>query len=82
MCLWLSAFIAVERLLIELFHYSLYRTRKYSIIFLIILFLLLGSGSIIAAVGRIGGKSPVLSTTSYVCSFNRFRNDQLKTAYK
>ncbi|CAF3265930.1 unnamed protein product, partial [Rotaria sp. Silwood2] len=26
-CLWLSAFIAVERLLIELFQYSLYRTR-------------------------------------------------------
>ncbi|CAF5094381.1 unnamed protein product, partial [Rotaria sp. Silwood1] len=26
-CLWLSAFIAVERVLIEFFHYSLYRTR-------------------------------------------------------
>ncbi|CAF1239045.1 unnamed protein product [Rotaria sordida] len=35
--LWTSSFIAAERMLIECFGYSLYRTRKYSFIFSIIL---------------------------------------------
>ncbi|CAF3713690.1 unnamed protein product, partial [Rotaria sordida] len=77
MCVWLSAFIAIERVLIEFFHYSLYRTRKYSVIFLIILFLFHGSGSVIKAFGRTVSKSPVLSTTFYVCSFNDFSNKKL-----
>ncbi|CAF5069660.1 unnamed protein product, partial [Rotaria sp. Silwood1] len=35
--LWTSSFIAAERMLVECFDYSLYRTRKYSFIFSIIL---------------------------------------------
>lgn len=64
--LWLSAFIAVERLLIQLFHYSHYRTRKYAIMFLIILFIFLSSASVITALGRTVGKSPIFQqhTTS------------------
>jgi hypothetical protein len=80
--LWLSAFIAVERLLIQLFHYSHYRTRKYAIMFLIILFIFLSSASVITALGRTVGKSPIFSTTYYVCSFNRFPNENWKIANK
>ena len=36
--LWTSSFIAVECMLIECFNYSLYRTRKYSVTFSVILF--------------------------------------------
>ena len=39
--LWTSSFIAVECMLIECFNYSLYRTRKYSVTFSIILFSLI-----------------------------------------
>ena len=81
-CLWMSAFIAVERVFIQFGYYSIYRTRKYSFIVLIILFFTLSSGSGLYAIGRIAEKSPVLSTTSYVCTFHHFPSESVKIAYK
>ncbi|CAF3689019.1 unnamed protein product [Rotaria sp. Silwood1] len=81
-CLWLSAFIAIERVLIQFFQYSLYHTRKYSVIFLTILFLVLSSASVITAPGRTVGESPIHSITFYVCSFHHFSNKKLKIAYE
>ncbi|CAF4632925.1 unnamed protein product, partial [Rotaria sp. Silwood2] len=67
-CTWLCAFIAVERALIECFDYSVFRTRN--------------SGNVIKAFGRAASKSPVLSTTAYVCSVNSFSNKNLAISYK
>ena len=80
-CLWLSASIALERVLIQYSYISLYRTRKYSVICLVILFLSFGSESVIAATGYRVEESPVLST-SYICSFNQFPNEHFKTAHQ
>ena len=80
-CLWLTAFIALERVLIQYSYNSLYRTRKHSVIYLVILFLFLGSGSAMSATGRVVRESPVLST-AYVCSFRQFPNARFKTAHK
>jgi hypothetical protein len=79
--LWLSAFIAVERVLIQFEYLSIYRTRKYSLMVLIILFIFRITASVISALGRGVGKSPIL-TTSYVCLFNYFPNNNLSTVYK
>ena len=82
LCLWMSAFIAVERVFIQFNYYSIYRTRKYSVIILIILFLIVSSGSGLYAVGRTIEKSPVQSTTLYACTFQHFPNENVKIAYK
>ncbi|CAF1048248.1 unnamed protein product [Didymodactylos carnosus] len=69
--LWTSSFIAVERLLIECFNYSLYRTRKYSFIFSMILFNLIFLTHITEFKRRKLKPDPI-SPNIYRCTYDHF----------
>lgn len=82
LCRWLSAFIAVERALIQFFNYSIYRTRTYATMFSLILFVFLIIVKSMETLGMTVEVSPVVPT-SYVCALNYkyFPNDNKKLTY-
>jgi hypothetical protein len=69
-CLWTSSFLAIERTLIECFNsrFSLYRTRRYSILASILLLIVLSLINVSTVLGRNSALNPV-NREYYICIF-------------
>ncbi|CAF1132952.1 unnamed protein product [Didymodactylos carnosus] len=66
--LWISSFIAVERVLIECFNFSLFGTRNYSVIATVLLFILMSLSNIHKIYFRQLLTDPIIPTST-MCTF-------------
>ena len=67
-CLWSAAFVSVERVLIQCFHFSIYRSRRCAIITSLLLVILTITASITWFIGTQTVSHPIVPTI-YLCEF-------------
>ncbi|CAF1210223.1 unnamed protein product [Rotaria sp. Silwood1] len=71
LCLWTGAFVSIERVLIQLFKYSLYRSRKNAIIISVSLILLTTAANITTFIGWKSAVHPIVLNMR-LCKFRQF----------
>ncbi|CAF2877468.1 unnamed protein product [Rotaria sp. Silwood2] len=69
--LWTGAFVSIERVLIQLYNYSLYRSRKYAVIISVLLILLTAAANITTFIGWQSAAHPIV-TNMRLCKFRQF----------
>jgi hypothetical protein len=69
LCLWSSAFVSVERSLLECFHFSVYRSRKCAIIVSVLLILLAIAAEVTAFTGWHSDVHPIVRTIT-LCRYS------------
>ena len=73
-CLWSAAFVSVERILIQCFHFSIYRSRRCAVITSLILIVLTMSASITWFIGPQTVPHPI-APTIYLCEFRQLQSN-------
>jgi hypothetical protein len=71
LCLWIGAFVSIERVLIQCFKYSLYRSRKYAVIISVLLILLTAAANITTFIGWKSSVHPIIPSMR-LCAFRQF----------
>jgi hypothetical protein len=71
LCLWVGAFVSIERVLIQCYKYSFYRSRKYAVIISALLILLTAAANITAFIGWKSAVHPVIPNMR-LCRFRQF----------
>ena len=71
LCLWISAFVSLERVLIQCFHYSLYRSRRQAVINSMLLILLTAAANITTFIGWNSAVHPIIPKMR-LCRFRQF----------
>ncbi|CAF1116116.1 unnamed protein product [Rotaria sp. Silwood1] len=71
LCLWTGAFVSIERVLIQLYGYSLYRSRKYAILISVLLIFLTAAANITTFIGWQTAVHPIVPSMR-LCKFRQF----------
>jgi hypothetical protein len=71
LCLWTGAFVSIERVLIQCYNYSFYRSRKYAITISVLLILLTAAANITAFIGWKSAVHPIVPSMR-LCKFRQF----------
>ena len=73
-CLWSAAFVSVERVLIQCFHFNIYRSRRFSIITSLLLVVLAMAASMTWFIGPQTVPHPIVPTI-YLCEFRQLQSN-------
>ncbi|CAF1428684.1 unnamed protein product [Rotaria sordida] len=70
LCVWTGAFVSIERVLIQLYKYSLYRSRKYVVVISVLLILLTAAPNITTFIGCQSAAHPIVPNMR-LCKFRQ-----------
>jgi hypothetical protein len=71
LCLWTGAFVSIERVLIQCYKYSFYRSRKYAVTISVLLILLTAAANITSFIGWKSAVHPIVPHMR-LCKFRQF----------